>query len=73
MPGEYGMAADLYGYGVILWEIVARERPFADLNEFAIAYQVSTQGLQPTPPVSASCVLRCAALPLMACKGSTTV
>ena len=31
--------------GVILWELMARERPYAALNEFAIAYQVSTQGL----------------------------
>lgn len=38
---------------MILWEMLARCRPFADLNEFAIAYQVSTQGLTLTPPANA--------------------
>jgi serine/threonine protein kinase len=40
----YSLKADVYSFGVILWEIVHRARPFQDLNAWAIAYQVGMQG-----------------------------
>jgi len=43
---EYTLLADVYSFGVILWEIVCREAPFAELNRFQIIFQVGTQGVQ---------------------------
>lgn len=40
----YSLKADVYSFGVILWEILHRARPFNDLNAWAIAYQVGMQG-----------------------------
>ena len=40
----YSHKADVYSFGVILWEILHRTRPFKDLNAWAIAYQVGMQG-----------------------------
>ena len=40
----YSLKADVYSFGVILWEILHRARPFDDLNAWAIAYQVGMQG-----------------------------
>jgi len=42
--------ADVYSFGVILWEVLCRKQPFKELNAFAISYQVGTQGrLLPMP------------------------
>ena len=38
------LQADVYSFGVILWEVLARKQPFKELNAFAISYQVGTQG-----------------------------
>ena len=40
---RYSISADLYSYGVILWEMVTRSEPFKGVNAFAIAYQVGTE------------------------------
>ena len=37
---EYQYSADIYGLGVIVWECLAREEPWKDVNPFAIAFQV---------------------------------
>eukprot|EP01047_Picozoa_sp_COSAG01_P007737 COSAG01_NODE_296_length_19281_cov_212.029507_15_plen_118_part_00 len=39
---EYSRSADIYSYGVILWEMVTREEPFKGINAFAIAFQVGS-------------------------------
>ena len=39
---EYSLSADVYSFGVILWEIISRKQPFKELNAFAISYQVWT-------------------------------
>ena len=41
LNGEaYQYSADIYGLGVIVWECLAREEPWKDVNPFAIAFQV---------------------------------
>lgn len=40
---EYTLLADVYSFGVIVWEIMCREAPFAGLNRFQIIFQVGTQ------------------------------
>ena len=47
---EYSLSADVYSFGVILWEIISRKQPFKELNAFAISYQVGTQGKRLQPP-----------------------
>lgn len=42
---EYTLLADVYSFGVIVWEIVCREAPFTELNRFQIIFQVGTQGV----------------------------
>ena len=41
---------DVHSFGVILWEMIAREQPFADLHAMAVMYKVGTEGLRLTPP-----------------------
>ena len=41
---EYTLLADVYSFGVIVWEVVCRRAPFHDLNRFQIIFQVGTQG-----------------------------
>jgi serine/threonine protein kinase len=43
---EYTLLADVYSFGVILWEVVCRRAPFESLNRFQIIFQVGTQGVK---------------------------
>ena len=44
------VAVDVHSFGVILWEMITREQPFADLHAMAVMYKVGTEGLRLTPP-----------------------
>eukprot|EP01126_Amoeba_proteus_P008356 TRINITY_DN1308_c0_g2_i3.p1 TRINITY_DN1308_c0_g2~~TRINITY_DN1308_c0_g2_i3.p1 ORF type:complete len:232 (+),score=55.60 TRINITY_DN1308_c0_g2_i3:912-1607(+) len=45
---NYTEKADIYSLGVILWELISRQMPFADLEAFAIPIQVN-KGKRPSP------------------------
>jgi len=47
---SYTESADVYSFGVIMWEVVARQPPFHGLQTMQIAYAVANQGLRPTIP-----------------------
>ena len=49
-PRALANTLDVHSFGVIIWEMIAREQPFADLHAMAVMYQVGAEGLRLTPP-----------------------
>ncbi|CAG8593793.1 6906_t:CDS:2 [Paraglomus brasilianum] len=50
MSGTYSMAADLYCFGIIMWEMATGERPIADrAHDIELAYDICN-GLRPALP-----------------------
>eukprot|EP00281_Chroomonas_sp_CCMP1168_P035973 CAMPEP_0206243266 /NCGR_PEP_ID=MMETSP0047_2-20121206/17518_1 /ASSEMBLY_ACC=CAM_ASM_000192 /TAXON_ID=195065 /ORGANISM="Chroomonas mesostigmatica_cf, Strain CCMP1168" /LENGTH=437 /DNA_ID=CAMNT_0053668379 /DNA_START=39 /DNA_END=1349 /DNA_ORIENTATION=+ len=47
---RYDSKADIFSFGVILWEIHARKIPYSDMNQMQIAIAVATQDHRPPPP-----------------------
>lgn len=45
---RYTESADTFSYGVLLWELLARERPYKGLNAQSAAFKVAVEGLRPT-------------------------
>uniref|UniRef100_A0A7N6BXI1 Scaffold protein ILK n=1 Tax=Anabas testudineus TaxID=64144 RepID=A0A7N6BXI1_ANATE len=43
-------SADMWSFSVLLWELVTREVPFADLSHMEIGMKVALEGLRPTIP-----------------------
>ena len=43
----YSEKADVYSYGIVLWEILAREPPFATYKPLQIAQKVVKEGERP--------------------------
>ena len=53
MGRKYQEAADVYAYGIILWEILTRLEPYEDKEPMQIVVEVVNDNLRPTlpPPV----------------------
>ena len=47
--GARGLQADVYSFGIILWECIARKIPYTDMNQMQIAVAVATQATPLTP------------------------
>uniref|UniRef100_A0A665WJ70 Scaffold protein ILK n=1 Tax=Echeneis naucrates TaxID=173247 RepID=A0A665WJ70_ECHNA len=43
-------SADMWSFAILLWELVTREVPFADLSNMEIGMKVALEGLRPTIP-----------------------
>ena len=47
---NYTESADVYSYGILVWEVLTRETPFANMNPQSVAFQAAVQGLRPPMP-----------------------
>uniref|UniRef100_A0A8C5GU46 Scaffold protein ILK n=2 Tax=Ovalentaria TaxID=1489908 RepID=A0A8C5GU46_GOUWI len=43
-------SADMWSFAILLWELVTREVPFADLSNMEIGMKIALEGLRPTIP-----------------------
>uniref|UniRef100_A0A8D3DUD5 Scaffold protein ILK n=1 Tax=Scophthalmus maximus TaxID=52904 RepID=A0A8D3DUD5_SCOMX len=43
-------SADMWSFAILLWELVTREVPYADLSNMEIGMKVALEGLRPTIP-----------------------
>ena len=44
---QYSLPADVYSFGIVLWELIARETPYKNLSPTVIPYQVLTMEKRP--------------------------
>jgi serine/threonine protein kinase len=61
---RYTEKADVFSYGIVMWECFAREVPYNGLLPFQIIHAVGTQGKRPdmppgTPAQAARLIRRC--------------
>jgi len=49
---RYTESADIFSFGIVMWELVTREEPHHGVPPFQIVFAVGTQGIRPTIPSS---------------------
>lgn len=63
LQGKYSKASDVYGYGMLLWELVTGEIPYQRLDGFNVIQQIQAGKLpeipKGTPPVFAEWIAKC--------------
>jgi len=47
---HYSIAADVYSFGIIMFEVATRSLPFSSMNPMLVVSQILTQNLRPTLP-----------------------
>jgi len=49
---RYTTSADVYSFGLVLWELLSREEPHHGMPAFQVVFAVGTQGIRPPIPVN---------------------
>jgi len=44
---HYSFKADIYSFGICLWEMCTRQRPYSQLKPYQVVISVATEGLRP--------------------------
>lgn len=47
---DYTEAVDIYGLGIVLWELASERHPYEGLSDYHISHAVSVKGLRPKIP-----------------------
>jgi len=55
---HYGPPADMYSFAITMWEMCARQRPFAEFNPQKAAFMACVKGIRPDMPADAPTVLQ---------------
>eukprot|EP00741_Cyanophora_paradoxa_P020987 tig00021319_g20261.t1 len=51
LKGErYNEKADIYSYGIVLWELITHKEPYGDMHPMTAAMKIAYQGLRPKIP-----------------------
>lgn len=46
----YGLSADVYSFGIVMWELATRKIPFEGVGDAKLIIGVTSQQLRPTIP-----------------------
>jgi len=53
LKGErYNEKADIYSYGIVLWELITHKEPYGDMHPMTAAMKIAYQGLRPKIPTN---------------------
>jgi len=55
---EYSVASDVWSFGILLYEISARNEPFLDMDLIEAAYKIMKDNLRPTLPADTPAILK---------------